>query len=200
MPKATEIHRVTDRVVIWSAFEPSLKSEMSSAAWRSDEGWVLVDPIDLSAEAREELEVEATPIAIFLTNENHARHSEAFRKRWKIPIWSAPEAVAELEVKVDETFNGSEVFELQPVAIPGATAGETVFLTPQGVAMIGDAIVNLPGYEFVRLPKKYAKDDRQNQKSLQKLLDFPLEILTFAHGLPVRGRIRERLSAAISET
>ena len=98
-----------------------------------------------------------------------------------------------MEIKVDFVFHEATHGDLEILPIPGATEGEVCFVAPEGVAILGDAIVNLPDCEFSLLPEKYAWDERKNRQSLQVLLDYPIEILIFAHGSPLRGKIRERI-------
>ncbi len=193
MVKADEIIVVHPSIRWWSAFDASVKCELSSTAYRSLEGWILIDPIELKKEGLDELIAEAPIKAVFLTNENHARAAEFYRNRFQVPIWSSEKAREKLEIKVDFTFHEATHGDLEILLIPGATEGEVCFVAPEGIAILGDAIVNLPDCEFSLLPGKYAWDERKNRQSLQVLLDYPIEILIFAHGSPLRGKIRDRI-------
>ena len=44
------------------------------------------------------------------------------------------------------------------------------------------------------LPEKYCEDAAKGRESLKKLLRFPVEIVTFAHGLPIVSQARQRLA------
>jgi glyoxylase-like metal-dependent hydrolase (beta-lactamase superfamily II) len=197
MAKADEIMVVHPAIRWWNAYDSTVKCDLSSTAYRSLGGWVLIDPIELHKEALESLVNEAPVVAIFLTNENHARSAEFYRQRFQVPVWSSRKAAEKLEIKVDEVFREMNHFDLEVVDIPGATEGEVAFVAPEGIAMVGDAIVNLPGCEFSLLPAKYAWNERRNRESLRKLIDFPLEILIFAHGSPIRGKIGEKLEGLL---
>ncbi len=191
--KADELIVIHPAIRWWSAFDSSVKCELSSTAYRSLEGWVLIDPIELNPEALESLLEEAPIKAVFLTNENHARAAEFYRTRFKSAVWSSEKAQKNLEIKVDFTFHQATHFDLEILEIPGATEGEICFIAPEGIAILGDAIVNLPSCEFSLLPAKYAWNEKMNRSSLRALLDHPIEILIFAHGSPLRGKIPERI-------
>jgi hypothetical protein len=59
---------------------------------------------------------------------------------------------------------------------------------------LGDALIHLPPYGFTLLPEKYCTDAREMRLALGKLLRFPFQILTFAHGLPLVSEARQRLA------
>lgn len=193
MTQACELHKIHPSLYWWSAYEPEVKCDLASSAYLSLEGWVLVDPILLSPEHRETLQKIAPFRSIFLTNENHSRSSEFYRKEYKLPIYASASASQKLDISVDHLFSSPLLHDLHVIPIPGATEGETCFIAPEGMAILGDALLNLPNYEFVRLPLKYSWNDEKSKESLSQLLDYPLEIMTFAHGSPVRGEIHKRL-------
>lgn len=197
MAKADEIILLHPAIRWWSAYDSSVKCDLCSTAYRSLQGWILIDPIELKKEALEELLTEASIAAIFLTNENHARAADFYRERFNVAVWSSEKAKRNIDIKINETFNQSSHFDLEIVDIPGATEGEVCFVAPEGIVIVGDAIVNLPDCEFSLLPTKYAWNDSMNRESLQKLLDHPLELCIFAHGSPVRGKIRERIEGLL---
>jgi len=197
MAKADEIIVLHPAIRWWSAFDSSVKCDLCSTAYRSLQGWVLIDPIELKKEALEELTAEAPIAAIFLTNENHARAADFYRDRFNVSVWSSEKAKKNIDLKIDGVFSETPHFDLEVIDIPGATEGEVCFVAPEGIVIIGDAVVNLPDCEFSLLPSKYAWNDRMNRESLQKLLDHPLELCIFAHGSPVRGKIGDRVAALL---
>jgi hypothetical protein len=48
------------------------------------------------------------------------------------------------------------------------------------------------------LPEKYCTDARELRRSLGKLLRFPFDVLTFAHGLPIVKNAQARLSQLLA--
>ena len=92
------------------------------------------------------------------------------------------------------------VYGIAAIPIPGATPGETAFyFRPAGALVIGDAVINVdPQKGLELLPDKYCADPAQNRASLRMLLDLDFNILTFAHGLPVTTRAREKWAALLA--
>lgn len=193
MVQADEFHKVAPNLLVWSAYDPSLKCDLSSSAFLYKGGLILIDPIALSDSAWEEACSLGEPRAILLTNENHSRASDHYRKKHRIPVVVPSPASKGLDIKPDVYIHGNEIlYGLTPIAIPGASLGETAFASGDGIMIIGDALINLQGLAL--LPDKYCVDARQSRASLAKLLDWPMRILTFAHGSPIVGDPGRQLS------
>jgi glyoxylase-like metal-dependent hydrolase (beta-lactamase superfamily II) len=138
--------------------------------------------------------------AILLTNGNHVRDAMGLREEHQVPIVTAPETRRDiLDFKPDVTLlPGEWLYGITPVLIPGATPGETAFYSKSGVMVLGDAVINTDSEKGLELlPAKYCTDAEQNRASLRKLLSFDFHTLTFAHGTPVMGRARDKLSALL---
>lgn len=198
MTPADEIHRVTPTLFVWQAYEPAVKCELSSAAFNTGSGLILVDPIPLEGGALQELLEVDTPVMIVCTNANHARAAEEYRNLFGVKIVAHREASPELEVTPDEWLeDGARLLNAVDVcAVPGASAGE-IALRFNEVVYLGDAIVNLAGHGFTLLPDKYCLDAKLLRQSLQKLLRWQFSILTFAHGLPLTTQAHGRLASLL---
>ena len=195
MPRADEFQQVTDGLYFWQAYDPAVKVDLSCCARRTARGLVFIDPIPLAREALVELCKVTAPAAIILTNGNHARAAADFRKRFSIPIFAHAAAVAELGLAVDQEIADGETVldEFTVAALPGAAPGE-IALHSGTVLHVGDALIHLAPHGFAPLPEKYCADAKELRVSLGKLLRFPFEILTFAHGLPLVFQARQRLA------
>ena len=199
MPRADEFQQVTDGLYFWQAYDPAVKVELSCCARRSARGLVFIDPIPLAHEALGELCAIATPAAIIITNGNHARAAADFRKRFSIPILAHAAAVAELGIPVDQEIADGETVldEFTVIALPGAAPGE-IALHTGGALHVGDALIHLAPHGFALLPEKYCADAKEMRASLGKLLRFPFEVLTSAHGLPLVFHARQRLAQLLA--
>ncbi len=199
MARADEIHEVRPGLFFWQAYEPAVKVDLSCCARRTARGLVLIDPIPLAKPALEELMVAGSPAAIILTGGNHARAAAEYRKRFSVPIHAHAAAVAELGISVDHLIADGETVmdELVAVALPGSTPGE-IALHAHDTWHLGDALIHLPPIGFGLLPDKYCDDPRELRQSVEKLLRFPFEVLTFAHGLPIVAHARQRLSQLLA--
>jgi glyoxylase-like metal-dependent hydrolase (beta-lactamase superfamily II) len=80
---------------------------------------------------------------------------------------------------------------LRVIHIPGVCPSECVFYHEAngGMMLAGDVVMN--GKEgLVFLPDNYCQDARMSRESARKLLAFPFETLTVAHGAPVTPAAR----------
>ena len=195
MPRAAEIQRVTDGLFYWQAYDAAAKVDLSCCARRTARGLVLIDPIPLADAALAELCAQETPAAIIVTNGNHARAAADFRQRFSLPILAHADAFEALGLAVDQGIaDGETVLDtFSVITLPGAVPGE-IALHAEGVLHVGDALIHLPSTGFTPLPEKYCTDPRELRAALGKLLRFPFEVLTFAHGLPLVTHARQRLA------
>jgi glyoxylase-like metal-dependent hydrolase (beta-lactamase superfamily II) len=199
--RADEFHRVNDSTFTWSCYEPSIKCEWGATALKMNSGLVVIDPVPLADEAWAELLAIAPLRAILLTSGNHARETEHLRQRHSVPVGSAPGARKELApLKPDLIFLETELlYGITPVPLAGGAPGETAFLAPNGVVVLGDAVVAMDPEQggLQILPDKYCEDPKQLRASLQKLAALDFHTLTFAHGLPVVGQAKAKLQALL---
>jgi glyoxylase-like metal-dependent hydrolase (beta-lactamase superfamily II) len=192
---AEEFQQVRDGLWCWQRYQPAVKVDCSSVALRVGTELIFVDPIPLAAEALAELAQFGEPAAIVVTNANHDRAVQKLRDAFRIPVLAHAEAASALGFAIDRTITDGEVlFEtLTVIALPGAVPGEIALHDARGWMLVGDAIINLEPDGLALLPAKYCDDAREMRESLRKLLRFPFEVLTFAHGLPLVSRARSRL-------
>ena len=110
------------------------------------------------------------------------------------------EAAPALDCEVDRTIEDGELVEgvLTVITLPGAAPGEIAIHDSRGWLILGDALIHLEHEGLAVLPDKYCSDVRELRRSLQKLLRFDFEVLTFAHGLPLVSRARPRLEALLA--
>ena len=196
MARAEEFQTVREDLFFWQAYDASVKVDLSCCARQTSRGLVFIDPIRLADEALDELTARRRPAAIVLTNGNHERAARDFRERFQIPIYAHRDALAglgEVELREGEAL----MDELAVVELPGASPGE-IALHGAGVLHVGDALIHLPPAGLGILPDKYCSDPKQLRHSLGKLLSFPFDALTFAHGLPLVTQARERLSQLLA--
>lgn len=198
MAIATDFQTVTPSLFAWHAYEPAVKCELSSCAFDSADGLILVDPIALAEPALARLLHARTPHAIILTNGNHTRAAAAFRERFGVKVFASTEA-AGLDIAPDGTLSEGQPAPggMHVIALPGAGPGE-IALVGNGIACIGDALINLPPEGFRLLPEKYCADAGQNRASLKKLLSCHFQVMTFAHGVPLTGSAGRKLEQLLA--
>ena len=196
MKPALEFQIVRPGLAFWQAYDPAVKTELCCCAFDTPEGLVFCDPVPLESAALDELVDGRVPHAIVLTNANHERNAVPLARRFGIEIWA--HCGARGHAPATRWFeDGERLFGLaEAVALEGFAPGETA-LWLGGVLIVGDALINSAPYGFSILPDKYCANAKAGRESLKKLLRFPAEVLTFAHGLPIVSQAAERLAGLL---
>lgn len=209
MKPADDFHDLGHGEFEWSAFDPAVKVDLHAHALATAGGQLFfIDPIPLRPAALDEMldaaGDHAKPAAVLLTNGNHARAADAFRRRFRVPVLAAPgahAALAEDGLKVDGTLGDAVTDGLRFIPLSGFAPGETVVHDPAdgGTLRVGDALIHLPApYGFSILPAKYCAEPKEGHRSLRALLDHPFERLLFAHGTPILAGARGKLEALLA--
>ena len=194
MKPTPEYHQLTDSVFVWSDYNPECKTDCSSTAVLTPEGFVLIDPIRLEEQAIERMVGHGRVVAVLLTSGNHLRGSLYEKERLDVPIYAPLGAKGEVEADV-WVQDGEVLFQmLKAIGLPGGAPGETAYLAP-GVLILGDAIVNLDGLAV--LPDKYCENARLLKESLRVLPTLDFQIACFAHGLPLVEDAKAKLAAVV---
>ena len=194
MKPVPEYHQITDDLFIWHGYNPECKTDCDSTAIRTQDGFVLIDPVRLEEQAIERMVADDRVCAVLLTNGNHLRGSLYEKERLDVPIY-APEGARE-GVPADHLIRDGEVLfrELKAIGLPGAGPGETAYLA-SGVLVVGDALINLDGLEI--LPEKYCENPTLLLQSLRALGSLDFDIVCFAHGRPIVGRAGEKVAKIV---
>jgi hypothetical protein len=197
-PAAAALAQPFPGVFRWAAFSPAHRVELTSHAVVLGGRLFVFDPIPLAAPAVAALLAAAPAAAIVLTNENHARTAEAWRRRTGAPVWAAPDAGLELPGvnRLPLAAGFWEGWHLHDLA--GGAGGEVAL---RGAALdlvvAGDALVNLPGRGLEVLPAKYCRDPAALRARLRALAAAPFGRLVMAHGGPVAPDAAARVAALL---
>lgn len=204
MRPAPEFADLGGGLFVWQAYDAASKVDLHASALAVDGRLFFVDPIPLAEDALTELTADAAPAGIVLTNANHARAAETFRRRFAVPVCLHPEAVATVDVASDAMLDagGGPVFGgvFEAIPLPGAVPGEIALYRAEdgGLVIFGDAVINLPSPGFAVLPDKYCANPKLLRRSLATLLDRPFARGLFAHGEPMVAKARERLAGLLA--
>ena len=124
------------------------------------------------------------------------------RAKHQVPIVTAVAAHKAIAPLVpDITLLENElIYGATAIAIPGATSGETAFHFGSGVLALGDAVINLDSRKGPRASARQILRRRRARTGArcEKLLALDFHTLTFAHGLPVTQRAKEKLRALLA--
>lgn len=192
MKPVSDYQRVADDLFVWQGFNPECKTDCSSTAVRTPEGFVLIDPVRLEEQAIERMVGHDKIAAVLLTSGNHWRAASYEKERLDVPVY-APEG-ARGEVPADRWVKDGEILfgQIKAIGLPGGGPGETAYLSP-GVLILGDALIHLD--DLGLLPDKYCENPRLLRESVKVLAALEFDVVCFAHGLPLIG---ERGRAAIA--
>jgi glyoxylase-like metal-dependent hydrolase (beta-lactamase superfamily II) len=198
---APEFTQLSPTLYWWSVYDSKCKCEFSSVAYQNRSSLVFVDPIRLEKGALQTLARLGKPALIALTGGTQLRAAAWYRQQFKIPLAVTPDARGELKPARADVFilPHEEVHGLKPIFIPGASVGETAYLTADGVLILGKAVVNAGEKGLQLLPDKYCVNVKQNRESLNKLLELDFHTLAFAHGQPIKVRAKERLAQLLKK-
>ena len=194
MKPVPEYHQITSDLFIWHGYNPECKTDCSSTAIRTPDGFVLIDPVRLEEQAIERMAGEDGVVSVLLTNGNHLRGSLYEKERLDVPLY-APEG-AQKDVPADYLVkDGQLIFQtLKAIGLPGGGPGETAYLAPDAL-VIGDALTNLDGLQI--LPDKYCNNFTLLLESLRVLRSLDFDIVCFAHGLPIVGKAKEKVASIV---
>lgn len=194
MKPVPAFHQINNDLFVWHGYNPECKTDCTSTAIRTPDGFVLIDPVRLEEQAIERMVGDDKVVAVLLTNGNHLRGSLYEKERLDVPIY-APNG-AQGMVPVDHVINDGDLLweTLRAIELPGGSPGETAYHAP-GVLVIGDALTNLDGLEV--LPEKYCSNLPLLLNSLRALRPLQFDIACFAHGLPIIGNARQKLAEIV---
>jgi glyoxylase-like metal-dependent hydrolase (beta-lactamase superfamily II) len=201
MKPANNLREIVSGLWFWSSLHEEWKVDFSSCAWKGKEGLVLIDPIKLAPASLAKLEKVGKPIAILLTNENHERQADWFRKKYGIKVHAHRDAVPGIEIKPDEFFTDGAIVPggLKVIHLPGTCPSESAFYSEAngGMVLAGDVVTNgKSGLAF--LPDDYCKDAKLSRKSAKKLLKLKFDTLTVAHGNPIHPKAHDQFAKLFS--
>jgi glyoxylase-like metal-dependent hydrolase (beta-lactamase superfamily II) len=194
MKPVPDFYQITSDLFVWHGYNPECKTDCTSTAIRTPDGFVLIDPVRLEEQAIERIVSDDKVVAVLLTNGNHLRGSLYEKERLDVPIY-APNG-AQGTVPMDRVVNDGDLLweTLRAIELPGGSPGETAYHAP-GVMVIGDAVTNLDGLGV--LPEKYCADRPLLLNSLRALRPLQFAIACFAHGLPLVGNAKQKLAEII---
>ncbi len=195
MAIAVDFQTPAHSLFTWQAYEPAVKCDLSSCAIETNAGLIFIDPIELAEPALTRLLIGRESAAIILTNGNHTRAAEVFRRLLQVKVFAAPDSDG-LDLVPDGILTEGEMApgDLRVISIPGAGPGETA-LVGHDIACLGDALIHLPPEGLRFLPDKYCANPAQNRASLRKLLSCDFQVMTFAHGAPLVESAHAKLEA-----
>ena len=198
MEPAPSVSEILPGVFRWEMFSPEHKVELTAHAVAVAGELFCFDPIPLEEAPLASLTRRTRPVAIILTNENHERDARNWRGRFQVPVWADIDAGVEVGNVHRFRPGQSEWNGWRVQRVRGGGGGEMAFRRPElSLAILGDAVINLPPRGLEVLPDKYCRDPRALRESLREFVGEPFERLLTAHGAPVLSGASARLGALL---
>ena len=173
------MREVLPGVYEWAWMSPEKQMNFNGHIIVSENQRIMVDPPPIAPEAEAKMPKEGITL-IVLTNRDHVREADAFRKRFNVKVL-APEAdAAEMGIPIDGTFKPGDPLtsELHVVSVSDSkTPGESaLFLErgqPGGVLFLGDALIGDPPGQLNLLPADKFKDVARAKQGIRRLNYLP---------------------------
>lgn len=174
----------------WSWFSPEKGYDFNGHLIVSRNERVLIDPPPMSQQDATWLDRQEPITAIVLTNRDHVREADAYRKRFKT-IVLAPEADAPLmEIKADRTFRDGDHLPggLEAIHIPdGKSPGESALFLDRGngILFLGDALIGKPPGRLSLMPPEKYKDPAKAREGIRVVLAMKFDAILVGDGASI---------------
>lgn len=183
----------------WTSWHEEWEDEVASLAVETDDGLVLIDPLDTP---RELAEPDHVLITVFW-------HGRTTRKLGAGHVWASTRSAQPLknrEVVVTDPFRAGDPLPGGIQAFQTARATEVVFWLPnQRAVVVGDVLLGAgakprPTSDPLRLcPERWLGKSKHDdlKKTLHPLLELPVELVLVSHGQPVLADGKRALADVI---
>lgn len=183
----------------WTAFHEEWNEEVASLALDTDDGLVLIDPLDPPRELRR-------PDHVLLTVYWHGRSTKDLKPK---RVWAQSRSAQPLRnrgVDVTDAFTAGDELPGGLQAFQTARANEVVFWLPSASALaVGDVLLGAgakpqPTSDPLRLcPERWLgkATHADLRETLRPLLDLAVQRVLVAHGKPVVRAGKRALEAAL---
>lgn len=168
---------------------------------RDAAGNLCVDPVEPTPDDLEEI-ARIGVRRILLTNRNHSRAANRVRRRTgartAIHPDDAPHARSQ-GAELDEDLRiGEKIGPLAVVSVPGKSAGEVAFYSPERkILIVGDAVIGNPPGRCGLLPDRVIDDPPRLRASVRGLLAFDFDVLLPGDGEPILQNAKSRLKELV---
>jgi glyoxylase-like metal-dependent hydrolase (beta-lactamase superfamily II) len=202
------MHEILPGIFTWGSTYADRPWDLNGYAIVLNGETVLVDP---PAPDEGEWPSLSKPVTtIVLTNRDHVRDTETFRKRYGTRVTAGKAEISQLApLIVDVAVEEGDLIAgaLRGIHLPGKSPGEIgLYFDPShhaysrqtgGILLLGDAIIGNPPGALGLIPEQKLDDPQTLKRSLLKLLDYEFDVLLLCDGQSVlsdaKRKVREFL-------
>jgi glyoxylase-like metal-dependent hydrolase (beta-lactamase superfamily II) len=206
------MREILSGIFTWGSTYADRPWDLNGYAIRLDGCTVLVDPPAPGEDEWPSFDAMKPIAIIVLTNRDHVRDAELFRKRCGARLVAGAHEVTQLApLAIDEAVREGDLIAgaVRVIHLPGKSPGEIgLYLDPArhpvsrelgGILLLGDAIIGNPPGSLSLIPEPKLDDPSNLKRSLRKLLDYDFEVLLLCDGQSVlrdgKSRVTEFLNA-----
>lgn len=200
----TGIKQVSPYVWTWSVFNEEKKMNFNGWYVQCDGETALIDPPEPNDHVFQLLGVRGIPDNILLTNKHHTRFAESFREEFDCPIWIHEYDEQLMDIPVDRVFQDGDVLScgLRVINLHhGKTNGESAFYLKKErpTMIVGDAVIGHPTGFLSMLPDQKFEDPALAKMGLNRLLEFPFDMLLVGDGESILTGAHQTLKNFLSD-
>jgi glyoxylase-like metal-dependent hydrolase (beta-lactamase superfamily II) len=182
----------------WSWFSQEKGYDFNGHIVVSGAERVMIDPPPLSVEDEAWLQKQGAISCIILTNRDHVREAEAYRKQFKTTVLAPVQDAPLMGIKIDRTFKDGDNLPggIKAIHIPnGKSPGESsLFLNRgKGILILGDALIGKqPGRLNLMPPEKY-RDPSKAREGIRVLLKQSFDTILLGDGASILAGGRDAI-------
>jgi glyoxylase-like metal-dependent hydrolase (beta-lactamase superfamily II) len=186
----------------WSWFSPEKQLDFNGLFLTVGEHRILVDPPPMTPEDLAQAKRGGQVDYIILTNRDHAREAETYRKEFGCHVMAPELDAPQMEIKPDRTFRDGEllpggiwVVHLTDLKSPGECA---LFIQQgKGIMIVGDALIGKPPGSVSLMPAEKYADVAKAREGLRRLLKYQFDSLLVGDGASILSGAKQAVERAL---
>lgn len=183
-------HRLMAGVWMWSVYSEEKEMDFNGYLVETIPGQgFIVDPPCGGPEVLEAFVSLPRASCVILTNRDHERSSELFRKHFNIPVYAPDKDAPLLEHAPDQTYRdgesligGWQAFQLNDQKSPGECV---LYHAEHRIVILGDALIGKSTFHLSMLPAEKYHSKRDALQGLQRLRSLDVKTVLCCDGDPV---------------
>ncbi|HJU04706.1 MAG TPA: hypothetical protein VJ692_06090 [Nitrospiraceae bacterium] len=186
----------------WSWFSEEKQLDFNGHFLVVGEHRVLIDPPPMNVEAMAHARRHGPVDYIVITNRDHSREGEVYRKEFACQTWVPEMDAPQMEIAADKTYKDGELLpggiwaiHLQNQKSPGECA---LFLQQgKGIMILGDALIGKPPGSVAMLAAEKYADVEKARDGLRRLLKYNFDTVLVGDGASIMAGAKQAVERAI---